>query len=168
MSFIKGFGIGLVVFIALNFVFSLIIAAVSGVIGTFFTDLADLNTIFNILFGPTSATAVPYLNANNLYFSIATGSTSGILTYIFYFVSPLVASILAGKFAGGKRFAALAWFLIAMLSAGLLLIPQFLILPPGTPLSLIGATIFSVLIAGVINGVFYATFAMLVSESEFY
>ncbi|TXT62585.1 MAG: membrane protein of unknown function [Promethearchaeota archaeon] len=165
MSFIKGFGIGLVVFVALNFVFTLIVAAASGIIDLFFSGLTDLGSIFSLLFGPIATE--PYTNILGLWSSGGAGSIAGILTYTFNIVSPLIAAIIAGRLAGGKRFAALAWFLIAILTAGLLLIPEFLNLT-STSLLAIGGVIFLTFIPGVINGVFYATFGMLVSESEFY
>jgi len=176
MGFAKGFGIGLVAFVALNFVFSIIVAAVGGTIGTYFTTLTQWENIFSVLFGPITIT--PWTNifgtsigtetVGGLISAIGAGGISGILTYIFYLVSPAVAAILTGRFAGGKRFAFLAWFLIAILSAAFLLIPNFLALPSGAPALYYGVIILIILVPGAINGVFWAPFGMAVSEAEFY
>ncbi|TFF85810.1 MAG: hypothetical protein EU518_00450 [Promethearchaeota archaeon] len=177
MGFLKGFGIGLIIFVALNFVFSMIIAAIAGIIGNYFIALADWTTIFSVLFG--SITITPHLiifggpfgaiSYTGLVTAIANNEMALILSLIFSLASPIIAAILAGRFAGGKRFAFLAWFLIAIICAALLLIPNLVILA-GT-----GATMETyllqthfILFPGIINGVFYAPFGMLVSEAEFY
>lgn len=185
MGFAKGFGIGLAVFVALNFVFSLIVAAIGNSIGLFFSSLAQWENIFSILFYPIAST--PLINIFGIIGGAAPLSIAGLLQPIFYFISPAVAAILAGRFAGGKRFAFLAWFLISILCAALLLIPLFLnptsiTLPLSsfisTYMSMFGVTLGSpeyigfiilmTLSPGAINAAFYAPFGMAVSEAEFY
>ncbi len=176
MGFLKGFGIGLVVFLALNFVFSLIVAAVDGAIGFFFISFVQWENFFYVLLGPI--TTAPWVNlfglelggtifVDGLLGASVAGDIALILQYIFAIVSPLIASILTGRFAGGKRFAFLAWFLISILSGALLLIPELLNAPFAT-IEIYGIITLITLIPSVINGVFYAPFGMAVSEAEFY
>lgn len=176
MGFAKGFGIGLGVFIALNFVFSLIVAAAGGTIETYFGNFAQWQNIFYVLLVPIGntpwvnifGTSIGTITVGGLVSAIASESISGVLNAIFYLVSPTIAAILVGRFAGGKRNVFLAWFLIAILSAGLLLIPSFLALPSGSPTEAYLLILLYILVPGAINGVFYSSFGMLVSEAEFY
>ena len=178
MGFLKGFGIGLIVFVALNFVFSLIVAAVNGVLGFYFLSLAQWENFFYILLGPIGFTPHLILFGGTFmevtYISVISAFANNFIALalqgIFYLVSPLIAAILTGRFAGGKKNAFLAWFLISLLSAALLLIPNLITYSaiPGSSILTYLLVVYYVLIPGIINGVFYASPGMVVSEAEFY
>ena len=179
MGFGKAFGIGLVVFIALNFVFMILAQVLGGDIGTFFSGLSNMSTLAIALFG--SATIIPSFvwlglvgtlldsGLGSLYITLiglGFGLSSDIAVYILlagFIVAPLVAAILTGKMAGSKGAAFGAWVLIAILCSLLVMV---LGIVGGASIDINSIIVY--VFSGLIVGIFYSGFAVLVSSEEFY
>jgi len=176
MAFGKTFVLSLVTFIGLNFVFAIIIAALSDSIGIFLPDLMDpLSNLASALFGPIGMEDPIIL----VYLPILPGSVAAsipialidpidlgiLLGLIFFIVAPLLAAIIAGRLgeSKGERFG--AWFLVSMVSMGVYLI---LILIGEVHASDLITIIVNTIISGLINGFFYGCFALLFAKSEIY
>lgn len=194
-SFGKGFGVGLIVFIVLNFSFALINSLFSVTIGSFFGALTDLRALVFLLFG--SIILPPFIVFFSVFgsifrliggpllgvISVESFSLQVVINSIGFLVCPLIASITSGRLAGGKSAAFGAWFLISIISSGVLITfififgvanmldsslitVQYLILgQSGVPFFLI---VILLIIIGVINGIFYGCFAMLASSEDFF
>ena len=183
MSFGKGFGIGFLIFVILNLVFTLVTSfLIGGNIAAMFT---DVNSIIITLLG--GALLPPTIVFLLIYMFLGMGGTSmlssslGIallVQVLAYLLVPLISSIITGKLAGGKGAAFFAWFLISVLSAAIIAIMvymDFLAYTGGETSMLMmfglgmGETIMIMLILfGVINGIFYGAFAQLVSSDDLY
>jgi hypothetical protein len=164
MAFGKTFVLSLVTFLGLNFVFVIIIAALSGSIGTFFPDLLNpLSNLGSALFGPIGI--LPGAVAVSIPIAFAPFDLVILLGLIFFIVAPLLASIIAGRLGESRGECFGAWFLVAMVSMGVYLT---LILVAGVPPAILIYTIVITIIFGLINGFFYGCFALLFAKSEFY
>ncbi len=170
MAFSKSFFLSLIIFIGLNIAFAIILSAVNGRFSDFVDGVFNNPLIIVVyLFGPVAflpsdlifALTNEFLGAINLF---------TLLYLISLLVSPILASIAAGKFGGNKGSSFGGWFLTTMVSAGIIIF-MFFFLPTSlesygleiTPLFLI-----TTIISGVINGVFYCCFALLASKEELF
>ena len=190
MSFAKSFGLSLVIFIGLNVVFFFIgYALIDGGLDAFFTALeTDLSVIleplFGPLFGPIIAGTLPDADpALTLYADQGMGPESilyvvlevsdlelgFIVLLIGYVVAPLVAGIMAGRFADNKIEALLGWFLAVMVSAVFVLSWRVYALSDmGQPADvIIDYAIFPAGLGAIIS-IFYGCFALLFTSSEYF
>ncbi len=177
MGFGKAFLLSLVIFIAINFGIALVIALLGDGISSFFDSLTDMEQLGANLFGTIKGT--PYEGMKNLLvnsLSLAQESESDpILPLIAFIAAPLVAAIIAGVSAEGKGQAFGAWFLVAMIAAGVILVLEVflnetmrdLVLGLDT-LDMISYILLNYLLAALVNGFFYGCFALLTCKSEFY
>ncbi|MFW9782223.1 MAG: hypothetical protein ACFFFB_08080 [Candidatus Heimdallarchaeota archaeon] len=158
MGFGKAFGFSLLAYIGLNFLFVIITNTITGELNTLFGDIAANPLIlFIILLGPVTET--PTL----VYVSIISGPFDAgvIVEYIGYIAAPLVAAIIAGKVGDNKAGSFLGWFITTILMAIILIMLVIFSI-------LVGMTTFEVLILAAINGIFYGTFALLFTTTEYY
>ncbi|MHA2400429.1 MAG: hypothetical protein ACXADU_16265 [Promethearchaeota archaeon] len=181
----KSFLLSLVAFVGLNFIFSLLYFLIDlGPPGPVFDDLMVTiqNTplmIFFYLFG--SITSIPSQNIDMVIVQPLLPPTelNFLIMGLGFIIAPLIASILAGKFAESKTQGFAGWLLTVIVSAGTTIAIVFIedILGftrfhtelltlygwVGTDLILI-----FVLISAVINIIFYGFFALLTSKTEYY
>ncbi len=186
MSFAKSFGLSLVVFIGLNVVFFFIgYALIDGGLDAFFNTLeTDLSVILEPLFGPLFGPIIAgILYADPLIPDQGMGPESilyvvlevsdlelgFIVLLIGYVAAPLVAAILAGRFAENKIEALLGWFLATMVSVVIVLSWRVYVLSDaGDPAGvIIDFAIFTTGL-GVIIGIFYGCFALLFTSTEYF
>lgn len=180
MGFGKTFSLSLVAFIALNFIFSIIYLA----LGPGFDELLNR-------FNPNSLDYAPLMIIYYLFGAIAS-VPSTILNWVIispfippnimdflilglgFLIAPLIAAILAGKFAESKFQGFAGWVLTAVISTvaviiGIFLSPTF----EATLTSTYGWSGFeliliSLVISCVVNIIFYGFFALLISKTEYY
>ncbi|MHA1688192.1 MAG: hypothetical protein ACTSYC_04615 [Promethearchaeota archaeon] len=194
-SFGKGLGIGLVVFIVLNFAFSLLISLLRGDLLFFFGALTNIGMLMVILFNAMifppfevifTLTKVILGILGIIAFPIDSGGEHPILFllgFIGYFLIPLISALITGRLAGSKGASFGAWFLISIISTGIILV--FLILgmiDPDTTVIFVRLQVLlfgeltatriqlliSLIIIGVINSIFYGCFSVLMSKEEFF
>ena len=179
MSFIRAFLISLVVFIALNFVFSLIsLVILYG--GDTFTEIENqpleiINMLFgSILYSPgTLGTSIAKTSINE---ALETAEVTAIMIrYIGMFVAPIIAAILAGRFGDSKVNSFGGWFLAAIITMVVWIILFFIendyttsILPELISSLEDEILLSSIIIAGAVNGVFYGGIAVLTVQSDVY
>lgn len=174
MGFGKAFGFSLIAFVGINFLFVIITETITGNLNTLFSDItANPLVLLFIFFGPIIS--MPGTVVSNMYVSIASGVYDAmfigtIIRLIGYIVSPFIASLIAGK-TGEKKGGSLGgWFLTAIVSSlaiGLLVfiypaILSYYLLPVGIETFVLS------LLGGVVNGIFYGTFALLFTRIEPY
>ncbi len=183
------------VFIVLNFAFSLLTSLLSGNFLTWLIALTNIGSLIVILFngiifppfeviflltklilGTFRIAAFPRGNGGD-------GSPFQLVIFIGYFLIPLISALITGRLAGSKGAAFGAWFLISILSITILLV--FLILgmiDPDTNIVFLRfqllifrehgipgfQLLLSLIIAGIINGIFYGCFSVLMSKEEFF
>jgi len=171
MGFGKAFGVGLAVFVGLNFAFSIIVSALSNQINTFFNGLGNMSNLAGILFG--SISFPPYYTWGGIFELIVNPQIISMMGNLFlpvlillvgYIITPILAAVLAGKMAGGKGAAFGSWFLVAIISAVMILV--LLVIGRSATFSL--TSIVSAILPGFINGIFYGCFALLTCGSEYY
>lgn len=186
MSFAKSFGLSLVIFIGLNVVFFFIgYALIDGGLDAFFTALeTDLSVILEPLFGPLFGPIIAGTLYGNplipdtgmgpesiLYFVLVVSDLElgFIVLLIGYIAAPLVAAILAGRFAENKIEALLGWFLATMVSVVIVVSWRIYVLSDaGYPAgSIIDFAIFTTGL-GAIIGIFYGCFALLFTSTEYF
>ncbi|MBY8985877.1 MAG: hypothetical protein KGD65_12460 [Candidatus Lokiarchaeota archaeon] len=180
MGFGKTFSLSLVAFIALNFIFSILYLA----LGPGFDELLNR-------FNPSSPQYAPLMIIYYLFGAIASVPSillnwviilpifpPNILDFLIiglgFLIAPLIAAILAGKFAESKLQGFAGWVLTAVISTIALVI--CIILSPtfeATMTSTYGWSGFeliliSLAISCVVNIIFYGFFALLVSKTEYY
>ena len=174
MGFGKSFLLSLVAFVGLNFVFLLLNVLIMGGFDALMATIqyAPLMIIY-YLFG--SVGSVPSINMDwaivqPLFFS----DTTLLLTGIGYLLTPIIAAILAGKFAESKLQGVAGWLLTVTISTVAVIIGVFLSpTVEGILTALYGWTGFEVIliylvISCVVNIIFYGFFALLVSKTEYY
>ncbi len=167
MGFGKAFGLGLLIYVALNFVFALIVALLLNQIDTYFglitTDpMAFISGLFApILILPGTA----WLTLGILAILAATPDAMivALIVMIGLIVPPILAAIIAGRTGEGKGAAFGAWFLIAIICAVVPLILGII----GGSLSVEVVTILVYILSGVINGLFYGAIAALSASEGF-
>ncbi|MFX1375688.1 MAG: hypothetical protein ACFFA0_07740 [Promethearchaeota archaeon] len=179
MGFGKAFLLSLVAFIGLNFIFSILYLAFGPgfdeLLDRFDPDLptyAPLMTIY-YLFG--SIISVPYINLNWVIVEpLLLENSDYLIMGLGYIIAPLIAAILAGKFAESKLQGFAGWFLTVFVSTGAVITGVFLSQTFEDELITIygwvdfEVLLISLLISAVINIIFYSFFVLLVSKVEYY
>ncbi|MHA1293319.1 MAG: hypothetical protein ACTSQJ_11710 [Promethearchaeota archaeon] len=188
----KAFAFGLILFVALNFVFSLLLALVAGYVGSFF-EIFMMDTFFMafFLFGPlfiepgiTWSSLImlpiigPVISSTGTSIAFTSLSSSTDLMYLYLFLggfvgSPLIAALITGKMAEGKGKAFIAWLLVCMVSVGVIigllymsnLMTIFAEIGAGDILMMM---IIYLLTNGIIFTFLYGCFALLAAGSEYY
>lgn len=186
MSFAKSFGLSFIIFIGLNVVFFFSgYVLIDGGLDAFFTALeTDLYVILEPLFGPLFGPNIArIIYADPLIPNIGMGPESilyvvlqvsdlelgFIVLLIGYIAAPLIAAIMAGRFADNKIEALLGWFLATMVSAIIVLSWGFYILrDAGDPAAVIVDFVIFTAGLGVIMGIFYGCFALLFTSTEYF
>lgn len=175
MGFGKSFLLSLVAYIGLNFIVSILYFALDAGFDTLMDNIqnAPLMIIY-YLFG--SVTSVP---SNNLDWAIVQPLFNEDNTFLIlslgYLVAPIIAAILAGKFAESKFQDFAGWLLTVIVSTVAVVIGVFL--SPTLELEF-GKLFYNwtgfeliliyLIISCVVNIVFYSFFALLVSKTEYY
>jgi hypothetical protein len=170
MAFGKTFILSLLAFIGLNFGFAVIVSALAGTIGTFFTSLADMSVLADALCGPISLYPGTVIGNYGVTPSLV-GSffetpidLSILLTYIFYIVAPLLAAIIAGRLGESRGECFGAWFLTAMIVMAVALVLELI----ANSFSIGISVLLGIILGGVVTAFFYGCFALLLVKSEFY
>jgi hypothetical protein len=174
MGFGKAFGFSLVAFIGINFLFVIITETITGDLNTLFSDITTnpLVLLF-VFFGPI--TYMPGQVVQLIYLSISGGVydinfIGLLLTLVGSIIAPFIASLIAGKTGENKLGSLGGWFLTAIVSGlaiGLLVfifpaILSYYGLPPTIDTFVLS------LLSGVVNGIFYGTFALIFTSIEPY
>ena len=164
MNFIKTFFVTLAIYLGLNAVFL--------VVAIFFSPAFPMDDIFFIV----SALFSPIINTPGSTFIVAISLITVfdlvvLLSFLAVIVPPLVAVIVSARLGDSGKISFLAWFLTAVISC----VVYILLLILGQDASLIlgiawaafefvygfiGAILY-VIIAGVVNGIFYGCFSFL-------
>ncbi len=174
MGFGKSFLLSLVAFVGLNFVFLLLNAVIMGGFDNLMTTIqnAPLMIIY-YLFG--SIGSVPSINMEwAIVQPLFLSDTTLLITGIGYILAPLIAAILAGKFAESKLQGVAGWLLTVIISTVAVIVGVFLSpTVEGILTALYGWVGFEVIliflvISCVVNIIFYGFFALLVSKTEYY
>ena len=186
MGFGKTFSLSLVAFIGLNFIFSILNIALGPGFDGLYNGFDELFNIFDpdsseyaplmiiyYLFG--SIVSAPYINLN---WVIVEPLFNEIMDFLIlglgFIAAPLIAAILAGKFAESKFQGFAGWMLSAIVSTGAVIVGVFLSFTFETELSTsygwVGfeVILISLIINCVINIIFYGFFAMLLAKTEYY
>ncbi len=177
MGFGKSFLLSLVAFIGLNFVFTILYYLLGAGFNALINEIqtAPLMIIY-YLFG--SIASVP---SNILNWVIVDPLfnppliMSNLLMGIGFLIAPLIAAILAGKFAESKLQGFAGWLLTVVISTGAIIIGAILsptfqtilttLYPTWSSFNLI---LIYLVVSCIVNIVFYGFFALLVSKSEYY
>ncbi|MBY9016865.1 MAG: hypothetical protein KGD68_14340 [Candidatus Lokiarchaeota archaeon] len=169
MNFIKTFLITLAIYIGLNAVF----LAVSIFISTSFP-LDDIFFVVSTLFSPIMSTpGTSFMVAIGL---IAAFDLLVFLSFLALIVPPLVAVIVGARLGETGKISFLSWFLTAVISCVVYLLLLILGQDASTLLGntwaglqllfgFIGAILYMI-IAGVVNGIFYGCFSYLFSKGS--
>lgn len=175
MSLAKSLGYSFILFITLNFLFALILAAITGIINDYFSGIAsDPLGLLITLFSPVLL--APGIHHIILVIGTLTGSLGSVfylLLSLGYILTPIIAALVCGIKSEGKKEAFEAWFLTMLISTGIIIVAYFL----GQEISNIFGTlgmmgtsidesgdiyiISYLLMNGYLNGIFYSAFAML-------
>ncbi|MHA1150327.1 MAG: hypothetical protein ACTSR8_19035 [Promethearchaeota archaeon] len=170
MSFGKGFGIGFLVFVILNLVFSLLTFLLAGNIVAFTGIFSDINAIIITLLG--GGLVPPSISFLIVAVLVVTSSfeLGTLLSVIGTIAIPLISALITGKLAGGKGAAFGAWLLISILSAAIIGIMLYLGIISNLSTDYIpaGNLLLILILFGAINGIFYGAFAQLVSSDDLY
>lgn len=168
MSFIKAFGISLIVFIGFNIVFFLIAYGIQGVLVSYFDSVATTpSNITIMLFGPIVSAQFP-----SLLIAQVTAWVSGfpfvvgdLILFIGYIVAPLVAAILSGRFGKSKAEAFGGWFVTAMVISLIILIWGVIEMAiGGAPMILIVAQVLGTIGIGLTYGFGYGCISLLIAK----
>jgi len=159
----KAFGLGLVIFVALNFLFAIIAALISNQFITFFGTLTNMSTLATALFG--AVISDPTIAWSGMFGYASGGSfiTAIFIVNLGYIIAPLIAAILTGKLAEGKKDAFVGWELVCLISSALVMV---LSIVGGLAITL--TLIITTIQAGLLLGVFYGCFALLACGSDYY
>jgi len=175
MGFGKSFLLSLAAYIGLNFIFTILYFALDAGFDTLMDDIqnAPLMIIY-YLFG--SVTSVP---SNNLDWAIVQPLYNEDNTFLIlslgYLAAPIIAAILAGKFAESKFQGLAGWLLTVIVSTVAMVIGVFL--SPTLELEFsnsfynwsgVELILIYLVISCVVNIVFYSFFALLISKTEYY
>lgn len=153
---VKSFGLGLVIFIVINFVFAIIAALLSNQFISFFGTLTNMSTLATALFG---AVVSDPSGSWGLMFGYASGGSFVLALFIAnlgYIIAPSLASVVTGKVSESKGEAFGGWLLVCLISAALVMV---LGIVGGSPITL--TLIVITIQAGLLIGIFYACFALL-------
>jgi hypothetical protein len=167
MGFGKAFGFSLIAFIGINFLFVIIAETITADLNTLFSDITinPLVLLF-IFFGPIISMPGTVIQSIYAYITLGVYDITFIglmVRLIGYIVAPLIAALIAGRTGETKAGSLGGWFLTAVISSlaiGLLVFinPAILAYYGLTPT--IDTFVMS-LLGGVVNGIFYGTFALL-------
>lgn len=178
MGFGKAFGIGLVVFIGINFGLALIAFAIgTGNIMGFFDLLTDMGALSSILFTPVMFPPgdvwlglmsilmgdIGWISVSAIYAELVYSGGS-MIALIGFIVAPLLAALIAGKMAEGKGAAFGASLMIFIISAVIIMVLGMI----SGAMTLELGSILSLIIIAALVGIFYGCFALLTAGSEFY
>ena len=177
MGFGKSFLLSLVAFVGLNFIFAILYFAIdpdSGGFDSLMTTIEEAPLmIIYYLFG--SIASVPSTNMIGAIIQpLIYEDTSFLLLGLGYLAAPIIAGILAGKFAESKFQSLAGWLLTAVLSTGAIIIGVFLSNTMETTISVLYILtdfediLIYLIISCVINIIFYSFFALLISKTEYY
>ncbi len=167
MGFGKAFGLGFLIYVALNFVFALIGALLLNQIDVYF-GLITTNPMgfISSLFAPILVLPGDAWLTLGILAVLAAAPDAILLALIVMIgliIPPILAAIIAGRTGGGKGAAFGAWFLIAIISA---VVPLILGIIVGT--LLVDVTIIlTYILSGVINGLLYGAIAALSASEGF-
>ncbi len=167
MGFGKAFGLGFLIYVALNFVFALIGALLLNQIDVYF-GLITTNPMgfISSLFAPILVLPGDAWLTLGILAVLAAAPDAILLALIVMIgliIPPILAAIIAGRTGGGKGAAFGAWFLIAIISA---VVPLILGIIVGT--LLVDVTIIlTYILSGVINGLLYGAIAALSASEDF-
>lgn len=179
MSFGKGFGIGLVVLLALNFVIILLAFLIQGTIDVFFNSLSEFALLGLYLTGSLYFPPSYYLfTLTSLLLDTIIGFETFTVGLIFgqfdesafyiliigWIATPIIASFMAGRMCESKMHAFGAWMVISFVAVAIQLIISIVFGSGSAEVN----TIVVYLIIGLINGLFYSCFAMLASREDFF
>ncbi|MFX1497814.1 MAG: hypothetical protein ACFFBH_09825 [Promethearchaeota archaeon] len=163
MGFGKAFGFSLLAYIGLNFLFVIITNTITGDLNNLFSSIgANPLILFIILLGPVTQTPTTVYSSIASEIGLGSLDAGTIVEYIGYIAAPLVAAIIAGKVGDNKAGSFLGWLITTIVMAIILIILMIVGLP------IVGMTTFEILILAVINGIFYGTFALLFTSTEYY
>ena len=179
MGFGKTFALSLVAFIGLNFIFSILYLALGPGFDELFNrfdpdspEFAPLMIIY-YLFG--SIVSAPYINLNWVIVEpLFNENMDFLIMGLGFITAPLIAAILAGKFAESKFQGFAGWLLAAIISTATVVIGVFLSPAFETELTTtygwVGfeVILISLIISCVINIIFFGFFALLVAKTEYY
>ncbi len=167
MGFGKAFGLGFLIYVALNFVFALVGALLANVIDLYFSGITtDPMGFISSLFAPILVLPREAWLDSGILAVLGAAPDAMLLALIVMIgliVPPILAAIIAGRTGGGKGAAFGAWFLIAIISAA---VPLVLGIIAGS-LSVDITTIITYVLSGVINGLFYGAIAALSASEGF-
>ena len=182
MGFGKAFLLSLVAFVGLNFIFSILYFVIVVDFDTLMTQIQSAPlTIIYYLFG--SITGVPSTNMDwAIVQPLFNDNTDLLLIGLGYLVAPIIAGILAGRFAESKLQGFLGWLLTAVISTVAIIIGVFLSPTLETALGGIPALegipaygwigfdviLIYLLISLIVNIIGYGFFALLASKTEYY
>ncbi len=177
MGFGKSFLLSLLAFIGLNFVVSILFFAIDPDSGGFDSLMATIEEaplmIIYYLFG--SVTSVPSYNLDwAIVQPLFNEDNTFLILSLGYLVAPIIAAILAGKFAESKFQGFAGWLLTVIISTVAVVIGVFL--SPTLELEFelvynwVGFELILIylVISCVVNIVFYSFFALLVAKTEYY
>ncbi len=172
MGFGKAFGFSLLAYIGLNFLFIVIVETLSGDLNLLFSDISSNPLIILLIFFGTTAN-MPGNVFLSMYAQIATGAIDyNLIETIGFFVTPLVAALVAGRVGENKGGSFGGFFLTSIL--GSLVLGILAYVSPATliyfsiPVIDPTATLIILLIAGAVNGVFYGAFSLMFTKTEYY
>ena len=176
MAFGKAFLLSIVVFVGLNFVFTALYYALIVGFDTFMTTISNAPLmILYFLFG--SAASIPSTNLNwAIVQPIVLNNMDFLIFGIGYLVTPIIAGILAGRFAESKAEGVGAWLLTAAISTVAMIIgiiPDFSATFVSTLTLFYGLigfdlTLIYLIISCIINIIYGGFFTLLVVETEYY
>ena len=177
MGFGKSFLLSLVAFVGLNFIFTILYYLLGAGFDALINEIqtAPLMIIY-YLFGSIASMPSNILNwviVNPLF--NPPFIMSDLLMGLGFLVAPLIAAILAGRFAESKLQGFAGWLLTVVISTGAVIIGAILspmfqttlttLYPTWTSFELI---LIYLVISCVVNIIFYGFFALLVSKTEYY
>ena len=182
MSFAKAYFISLIVYIALNLAFTLIFYMLMGSLDIFINAFSNISFIGFALFG--SIIFTPTLNIFMLTIFVAMGTAMPAeggnyvlaitILFVGYLITQIVSSFIAGRLSESRGSAFGAWMLTAFTCGMLLLL--FTISGEYASVGLLASSaiffggtlnflILIILLACLINGIFYGCIALLALKS---
>lgn len=169
MNFIKTFLITLAIYLGLNTVFMLVMMFTFPAF-----PMDDIIFIISLIFAPISATPGTAWLSAILQFTITTDILTDVLTFLGYIIPPLVAVIIGARLADNSKLSFGSWFLTAIISCVVYAILIFVGQSTSSSLAFlwgllilifgeIGAIV-TIILGGVINGIFYGCFSFLFTK----
>jgi hypothetical protein len=168
----KAFGFSLLAYIGLNFLFIVIVETLSGNLNPLFKDIINNPLIILLIFFGTTVN-LPGEVFLSIYAQIASETVDyNLIRNIGYFVTPLVAALVAGRVGENKAGSFGGFFLTSIIGAVALGILAYI---SAITLAYFGiividptSTLIILLIRGAVNGVFYGAFSLMFTKTEYY